>query len=112
MAPPPEIHPNPRTTEKSMKNFAIARTPSAHDAPISIGQIPLIVPGLRDHVPEHWQTLLEQKLPNAISVPRRDHDKLSCATWVEDLDRFLARIEGAVVLVAHSAGVAIVMHWA
>ena len=27
----------------------------------------LIVPGLRDHVPEHWQTLLEQKLPNATS---------------------------------------------
>ena len=27
----------------------------------------LIVPGLRDHVAEHWQTLLEAKLPNARS---------------------------------------------
>ena len=32
----------------------------------------LIVPGLRDHVPEHWQTLLEQRLPNARSVPRME----------------------------------------
>ena len=25
----------------------------------------LIVPGLREHVPEHWQTLLAAKLPRA-----------------------------------------------
>ena len=31
----------------------------------SVAPTILIVPGLRDHVPEHWQTLLEQKLPNA-----------------------------------------------
>jgi uncharacterized protein len=72
----------------------------------------LIVPGLRDHVPEHWQTLLEAKLSNARSVPRRDHDKLSCAAWVAALDRSLSDIDGPVVLVAHSAGVMIVAHWA
>src|SRR4030095_1454245 len=72
----------------------------------------LIVPGLRDHVPEHWQTLLEQKLPNATSVPRVEHDKLSCAAWVEALEASLAKIEGPVILVAHSAGVMIVVHWA
>ncbi len=72
----------------------------------------LIVPGLRDHVPEHWQTLLEQKLPNARSVPRMGSDKLSCAAWVSELDRSLAAIEGPVVLVAHSAGVMITVHWA
>jgi predicted alpha/beta hydrolase family esterase len=72
----------------------------------------LMVPGLRDHVPEHWQTLLEQKLPNAFSVPRMERDKLSCAAWVAELDRTLAAIEGPVVLVAHSAGVMITVHWA
>jgi len=72
----------------------------------------VIVPGLRDHVPEHWQTLLEQKLSNAVSVPRMDRDKLSCAAWVAQLDRTLASIEGPVVLVAHSAGVMITVHWA
>jgi len=72
----------------------------------------LVVPGLRDHVPEHWQTLLEAKLPNARSVPRMTDNKLSCAAWVAALDRSLAQIEGPVVLAAHSAGVMIVAHWA
>ena len=72
----------------------------------------LIVPGLRDHMPEHWQTILERKLPNAKSVPRRSEDKLSCAAWVADLDRSLAQIEGPVVLAAHSGGVMMVVHWA
>ena len=72
----------------------------------------LFVPGLRDHVPDHWQTLLEKKLPKAACVPRREKDKLSCAAWVEDLDRTLARLSGPVVLVAHSGGVMMVVHWA
>ena len=72
----------------------------------------LFVPGVRDHMPDHWQTLLEQKLSKATCVPRMERDKLSCAVWVEMLDRSLAQIEGPVVLVAHSAGVMIVVHWA
>lgn len=72
----------------------------------------LIVPGLRDHTPGHWQTILEQKLPKAVSVPRMERDKLSCAAWVAILDRSLGEIEGPVVLVAHSAGVMMVVHWA
>jgi predicted alpha/beta hydrolase family esterase len=76
----------------------------------------LIVPGLRDHVAEHWQTLLEAKLVSerakVACVPRMEHDKLSCAKWVGELDASLARIEGPVLLVAHSGGVMIVAHWA
>jgi len=72
----------------------------------------LIVPGLRDHVAEHWQTLLEAELPNARSVPPLEHDKLSCAARVAALDAALAQIDGPVVLVAHSAGVMITVHWA
>jgi predicted alpha/beta hydrolase family esterase len=72
----------------------------------------LIVPGLRDHVAEHWQTLLEAKLPNARSVPPLEHDKLSRDARVAALDAALADIEGPVILVAHSAGVMITVHWA
>ena len=75
----------------------------------------LIVPGIRDHVADHWQTHLEQRLPNAVAVPRMHPgapEKLSCAAWVVALDRSLAALDGPVVLVAHSAGVAIVAHWA
>jgi predicted alpha/beta hydrolase family esterase len=72
----------------------------------------LIVPGLRDHMPDHWQTILEKKLPKATTVPRMGKSKLSCADWVLKLDESLAQIEGPVVLVAHSAGCMIVAHWA
>jgi predicted alpha/beta hydrolase family esterase len=72
----------------------------------------LIVPGLRDHVPEHWQTLLAQRLPRAASVQPLEHDKLSCAARVAALDDAIAKIAGPVILVAHSAGVMITVHWA
>ncbi len=63
-------------------------------------------------MPEHWQTLLEAKLPKVTTVPRMTHDKLSCAAWVAELDRTLATITGPVVLIAHSAGCMITVHWA
>ncbi|MBI2277941.1 MAG: alpha/beta hydrolase [Dechloromonas sp.] len=72
----------------------------------------LIVPGLRDHVEEHWQTILERKLVRACSVPPLEHDKLSCAARVDALQQAIAKIDGPVVLVAHSAGVMIAVHWA
>lgn len=72
----------------------------------------LMVPGLRDHVADHWQTLLAAKLPNARCVPPLEHDKLSCAARVAALDQALADIDGPVILVAHSAGVMITVHWA
>lgn len=72
----------------------------------------VIVPGLRDHVPEHWQTILARRIPGAVTLPRMEYDKLSCAAWVAALDRTLAGIAGQVVLVAHSAGVMITVHWA
>lgn len=76
----------------------------------------LIVPGLRDHVAEHWQTLLEARLQAkghmAASVPPLEIDKLSCAARVAALDKAISAIEGPVILVAHSAGVMITVHWA
>lgn len=72
----------------------------------------LIVPGLRDHVPEHWQTLLAAQLPKVRTVPPLEHDKLSLAARVEAIQHELEQIEGPVILVAHSAGVLMVAHWA
>ena len=71
----------------------------------------LMVPGLRPHVPEHWQTLLAAELPKSACVPRLGGE-LSVHAWVEALDASIAAIEGPVVLCAHSAGVILVMHWA
>ena len=72
----------------------------------------LIVPGLREHVPDHWQTLLAAKLPRVWSVAPLEHDKLSCAARVDAIDRALSTIEGPVIIVAHSAGAMMVAHWA
>lgn len=72
----------------------------------------LIVPGLRDHVPQHWQTHLQATLPRARTVAPLEHDKLSCRARVDALHHELAAIDGPVILVAHSAGVMIVVHWA
>lgn len=72
----------------------------------------LIVPGLRDHVPEHWQTLLASKLPRVVSVAPLEQDKLSCAARVNAIDRALATIDGPVIIVAHSAGAMMIAHWA
>ncbi|GAB2483253.1 alpha/beta hydrolase [Comamonas humi] len=72
----------------------------------------LIVPGLRDHVAEHWQTLLAAQLPKVRTVPPLEQDKLSCAARVEAIERTLAGIDGPVIIVAHSAGSMMVVHWA
>ncbi|MEU1431659.1 alpha/beta fold hydrolase [Nocardia sp. NPDC005746] len=72
----------------------------------------VIVPGLRDHVPDHWQTHLAERLDKVRTVPPLEHDSLSCAGRVAALDTVLADIDGPVVLVAHSAGAMITVHWA
>ena len=76
----------------------------------------LLVPGLRDHVPDHWQTLLQAELAahgqKVASVQPLEHDKLSCAARIAALDRAIAAIDGPIVLGAHSAGVLITVHWA
>ncbi|MDH6280960.1 RBBP9/YdeN family alpha/beta hydrolase [Prescottella agglutinans] len=78
----------------------------------SVSPTVVIVPGLRDHVEDHWQTLLAAGLDKVRTVPPLEHDKLSLDARVAALDAVLADIEGPVVLVAHSAGVMITVHWA
>ncbi|MPQ68565.1 alpha/beta hydrolase [Pseudomonas sp. MWU12-2319] len=72
----------------------------------------LIVPGLREHVAEHWQTLLAARLCKVRSVPPLETDKLDCAARVRAVQHELEQIDGPVILVAHSAGVLMVAHWA
>lgn len=71
----------------------------------------LIVPGLRDHVADHWQTLLAANLQKVVTVPPLTEEKLSCQARVEAIQRALSSIGGPVILVAHSAGVLMVAHW-
>ncbi|MEU3216680.1 alpha/beta fold hydrolase [Streptomyces sp. NPDC006971] len=72
----------------------------------------VIVPGLRDHVPGHWQTILGDTIENTRTVPPPETDRLSCDAQVAALDEVLSDVSGPVVLVAHSAGVMSTVHWA
>ena len=72
----------------------------------------LIVPGLREHVAEHWQTLLAARLSNVRSVAPLAANKLDCMARVRAIQHELEQIDGPVILVAHSAGVLMVAHWA
>ncbi|MFW0783768.1 alpha/beta hydrolase [Gordonia sp. CPCC 206044] len=72
----------------------------------------VIVPGLRDHVAEHWQTHLADELERVRTVPPLDQDKLSRQARVAVLDSVIREIDGPIVIVAHSAGVITTVHWA
>ncbi|WP_429502206.1 RBBP9/YdeN family alpha/beta hydrolase [Pseudomonas sp. 2835] len=72
----------------------------------------LIVPGLREHVADHWQTLLAARLAKVQTVPALQRNGLDCNARVEAIEQALQQIDGDVVLVAHSAGVLMVAHWA
>jgi predicted alpha/beta hydrolase family esterase len=72
----------------------------------------LLVPGLRDHVADHWQTLFAKERPGSLTVPPLQRDRLSCAARIEALDQAIRAIRTPIILVAHSAGVLMVAHWA
>jgi uncharacterized protein len=72
----------------------------------------LIVPGLREQVEQHWQTLLANELPDAQSVPPMGREDLDCARRVQAIEAAVSHIKGPVVLVAHSGGCIMLAHWA
>ena len=49
----------------------------------------VFVPGLRDHVADHWQTLLQERLPGSLCVPRLGKTVISCDAWIGAIDQTL-----------------------
>lgn len=75
----------------------------------------VIVPGLRDHVDDHWQTLLARKLSTTRPVrvvPPLGREDLDCKKRVAAIQRTLVDLCGPVIVVAHSGGVISLAHWA
>ncbi len=76
----------------------------------------LIVPGLRDAVPLHWQTLLEARLRESgravATVAPMGRTDLDCAARVAAIEQAAQAIDGPIVIVAHSGGCIMVAHWA
>jgi predicted alpha/beta hydrolase family esterase len=102
-----------------MANLNLERTPQtlagAGPADASLpDNLPdiLMVPGLNNSGPGHWQTIWEQSVPRARRVdlglwadPHRN-------TWVSKLALAIGRAERPVVLVAHSLGCHVIAWWA
>ncbi|MFD7444838.1 RBBP9/YdeN family alpha/beta hydrolase [Streptomyces sp. NPDC059909] len=76
----------------------------------------VIVPGMREHVEDHWQTILAKGLGDAGRtvrvVPPLVRNRLSRDAHVANVVEVMAQITGPVLIVAHSAGVMTTMQWA
>ncbi|HEU4566158.1 MAG TPA: alpha/beta hydrolase [Gemmatimonadaceae bacterium] len=72
----------------------------------------LILPGLGDSGPEHWQSHWERRDPDCERVVQAEWDAPRIADWVARLDEAVARRDAPVVLAAHSSACALVAHWA
>lgn len=72
----------------------------------------LLVPGLYDSGPRHWQSLWHAAHPEFRRVEQRDWVNADRAEWVATLDAYVRETGGPVILVAHSLACITVAHWA
>ncbi|HEV7704735.1 MAG TPA: alpha/beta fold hydrolase [Gemmatimonadaceae bacterium] len=72
----------------------------------------LILPGLYDSGPDHWQSYWERSLPDVVRVTQRDWDTPDRVEWVATLERAVTEHGSDVVLVGHSTGCALIAFWA
>lgn len=79
----------------------------------------LIVPGLRDAAPGHWQTLLADELRRlgapVYEVPPMGRNTLDLISRVMAIERVVQSIQapaGSLRIVAHSGGCIMLAHWA
>ncbi len=73
----------------------------------------LIIPGLGNSGPEHWQTYFERSADNFIRINQEEWDEPSCKEWVENIDKAISLYDpSTVVLIGHSLGCTTIAHWA
>jgi len=72
----------------------------------------LLLPGLANSGPQHWQSLWEAKHPEYRRVEQADWDTPKCADWVQTLHDSIRSIDGPVVLAGHSLACATIAHYA
>ncbi|WDR03707.1 alpha/beta hydrolase [Devosia algicola] len=70
----------------------------------------LIVPGLGDSEPGHWQRRWSERLPNAKVVRQADWHKPALAPWVEAIANDVMMATRPVVILAHGLGVLASVH--
>jgi len=72
----------------------------------------LVVSGLWDSGPAHWQTHWLKDYPAWAKVAHRDFALPQRDEWVAELDAAIAACDGPPILLAHSLGCMLVAQWA
>lgn len=72
----------------------------------------LLLPGLWNSGPEHWQSYWERVRSDCRRVEQADWETPRCADWVAALDHAIDEVDAPIVLAAHSLGCATVAYWA
>jgi len=72
----------------------------------------LVVPGIGNSGPSHWQSLWQSSYPNWRRLIVENWDKVERDDWVSALERQLVNAPANTLLVAHSLGCLAVAHWA
>lgn len=72
----------------------------------------LIIPGLFNSGPEHWQSIWRSRHPEYYRVQQADWETPRCSDWVQTLAASIREINGPVVLAAHSTACATVAYYA
>jgi uncharacterized protein len=70
------------------------------------------VPGLRGHVADHWQTRLAASRPGVVAVRPLGRVNPSLSERIAALEEAVRSVAGPVIIVAHSAGCLVTVHWA
>jgi len=73
----------------------------------------LIVPGLGNSGPDHWQTFFETSGDNFKRIIQQEWDAPICNDWVSTIDIAVSAYDPAtVILIGHSLGCSTIAHWA
>lgn len=71
----------------------------------------LIVPGLNNSGPEHWQSFWEKSLPDTDRVEQENWDHPEKDDWISRLSRYVEKLQTDTVFVAHSLGSITCVEW-
>ncbi|MGL4575810.1 MAG: RBBP9/YdeN family alpha/beta hydrolase [Burkholderiaceae bacterium] len=72
----------------------------------------LVLPGIGNSGPAHWQSLWERQHPGVERVLQQDWDNPVCAQWIHSLELAVQAHGPRSILVAHSLACLLVAHWA
>ena len=73
----------------------------------------LIIPGLGNSGPGHWQTWFESTDANFKRVNQKEWDVPDCNDWIKSINKAISYYDPAnVILIGHSLGCATIANWA